>query len=378
VGVVAPPWIPVPPPAYGGTEAVIADLARGLVERGHDVRLFTVGSSTCAATYGHFFREPAVPLGDSVAEAAHVLAAYEALADVDVIHDHTVLGPLLGPRGRRHRTPLVSTVHGPFTRLTRPIFAEVARRAAVVAISRDHASRAGIVPVAATIHHGIDLDDYGPGPGGGQDLVFVGRMSPDKGVHRAVRIARGAGRRLRIIAKMREPEERAYFESAVRPLLDHRDEWPQELPLPARRAAIGSALGLLNPITWPEPFGLVMAESLALGTPVIAFPAGAAPEIVDDGLTGFLVPDEQAAARAVDRLGEIDRRTCRAVAEERFGLARMARDYEALYVAAASGGLVPAPGTALLGPSLLGPSLPGPGLRGHPGLRGPGLRARPV
>jgi glycosyltransferase involved in cell wall biosynthesis len=269
-----------------------------------------------------------------------------------VIHDHTVLGPLVAPRTRRRTPPVVTTVHGPFTRLTRPIFAQVARTAAVVAISRDQASRAREVPIAAIIHHGIDLDAYAPGPGGGDYLVFVGRMSPDKGVHRAVRIARAAGRPLRIIAKMREPAEREYFESAVRPLLDHRDEWPLELPPAERREVMGSARGLLNPITWPEPFGLVMAESLAVGTPVIAFLSGAAPEIVDDASTGFLVADEDAAACAVDRLGEIDRRACRAVAEERFGLARMARDYEALYASVASGGLVPAPRTTLLGTAL--------------------------
>lgn len=352
IGVVAPPWIPVPPPAYGGTEAVIADLARALTDRGHDVHLFTVGASTCPVARDHLFAEPAEPLGDAISEAAHVLAAHEALTGMDVIHDHTVLGPLLASRTGRRTTPVVTTVHGPFTALTRRIFAAVSRRAAVVAISRDQASRAGTVPVAATIHHGIDLDAYRPGPGGGDHLVFVGRMSPDKGVHRAVRIARAAGRPLRIIAKMHEPSEREYFESAVRPLLDRRDEWPLELAPAERRAVIGSALGLVNPITWPEPFGLVMAESLAVGTPVIAFPSGAAPEIVDDGCTGFLVADEDAAARAVDRLDEIDRRRCRVVAEERFGMARMARDYEALYASVASGGLVPVPGSTLLGTAL--------------------------
>ena len=229
-----------------------------------------------------------------IPEAAHVLAAYDALADVDIIHDHTVLGPLVAGRRGIRQPPVVTTNHGLFTSQTRRIFAEVARHASIVAISHSQALASGGIPIAAVIHHGIDLEVYQPGPGDGGYLLFVGRMCADKGVHLAVRIARRAGQRLVIVAKMREPAERAYFEQRVRPLLEPGDEMPAELPLESRLELMRGAAALLNPITWREPFGLVMVEALASATPVLAFPNGAAPEIVDQGRTGYLCRDESA------------------------------------------------------------------------------------
>ena len=331
IGLIAPPWIPVPPPAYGGTEEVIDNLARGLAALGHDVRLFTVGESTCPVPRQWLYRSPAEPMGDHFREAAHVLAAYQALADTDIIHDHTDLGPLLaGRRGISH-PPIVTTIHGPVTSRNRRTLAEAARHASIVAISRAHARSFGDIPVAAVIHHGIDLDAYTPGPGTGGYLLFTGRMSPDKGVHHAVRVARRAGWPLVITAKIREPAERAYFDQQVRPLLGPDDDMLAEQPLAARVELMRHAAALLNPITWPEPFGLVMAEALAAATPVLAFPNGAAPEIIDHGRTGYLCRDEDEMTAAAAHIGEIDRRQCRAAAEQRFSLARMAADYERLY-----------------------------------------------
>lgn len=343
VGLIAPPWVPVPPVAYGGTEAVIDNLARGLVRLGHQVRLFTVGESTCPVPTDHLFARAAAPLGQTVPEAAHVLAAYESLADVDVIHDHTIVGPLVGAWAGPETPPVVTTNHGLFTEATRRIFARIATSAAVVAISADQARRSGVVPVAAVIHHGIDLDAYQPGTGAGGHLVFVGRMSADKGVHRAVRIAHAAGRPLRIISKMREPEERQYYETMVRPMLSADDEAPEELPFDDRVAVVQAAVALVDPISWPEPFGLVMAESLAMGTPVIAYPNGAAPEIVTPGRTGYLCPNESTAARAVAMLDHIDRRACREDAENRFSLDLMARKYVALYERVMDRPVIPSP-----------------------------------
>lgn len=331
IGLVAPPWIPVPPPTYGGTEAVVANLARGLTERGHDVTLFTVGDSTSPVRSAHLFEHGIHPFGQTIPEAAHVLAAYDALRGVDLIHDHTTLGALVAARSGLRTPPVVVTNHGTFTPLTRPILREIARTASVVAISRDQAARAGDVPVAAVIHHGVDLDTYRVGPGGDEHLVFVGRMSPDKGVAEALVIAHAAGRPLQIVSKMRDPEEREYFESRVRPLLARGDEHLDEPGVAERVALVGRASGLLNPILWPEPFGLVMAESLASGTPVVARRAGAAPEIVTPGRTGFLFRTDPEAVVAVGRLPEIDRGACRAEAERRFSLARMAADHERLY-----------------------------------------------
>jgi glycosyltransferase involved in cell wall biosynthesis len=332
VGLIAPPWLPVPPPAYGGTEAIVDNLARGLQAAGHDVLLFTIGESTCPVPRDHLFERGVEPFGQTVPEAAHVLAAYERMKvqDVDLVHDHTVLGPLLAPWAAGG-PPLVTTNHGPFTDVTRPVLARIAERAAIVAISYDHARRAREVPVTGVIHHGIDLGVYRPGTTVGDYAVFVGRMSPDKGVDRAVRIAHRAGRPLRIVTKMREPEEREYFEQVVEPLLSRDDQYLDELELEERVTVVQSAACLVNPIRWAEPFGLVMAEALAVGTPVIAYPHGSAAEIVTHGQTGFLVSSEEEAATALGAIDRIDRTLCRRDAEARFSVERMTRDHVALY-----------------------------------------------
>ncbi len=331
IGLIAPPWVPVPPIRYGGTEAVIDDLARALVRNGHDVRLFTVEDSTCPVPRSWHFSEVPQPMGTTVAEAAHVLAAYEAFADVDVIHDHTILGPLVAG-GRSGMPPVVTTTHGAFTDDVRVIYREIARNATIVAISHSQRESAPEVPVAAVIHHGIDLEKYPYGDEVGDYVMFVGRMSPDKGVDRAIRIARAAGRPLVVVSKTREPGERDYFAASVQPLLGDDVRLFDEIPASERIALLRSAVALVNPISWPEPFGLVMAEALACGTPVLAFPNGAAPEIIDDGKTGYLCSDEAAMTSALMSVDELDRRACRYAAETRFNMARMASDYEELYL----------------------------------------------
>jgi glycosyltransferase involved in cell wall biosynthesis len=331
IGLIAPPWLPVPPPAYGGIEHVVDGLAKGLRELGHEVRLFTVGESTCPVPREYLYPRGLEPIGAGVPEAAHALAAYEAFADVDIIHDHTILGPLLAGSRKIRRPPVVTTNHGPFTPQTRPIFADIARHSSIVAVSHSHAQSAGGIPIAAVIHHGIDLQVHRPGTGNGGYLLFVGRMSPDKGVHHAVRVARRAGQRLMIAAKMREPAERAYFEKQVRPLMQPGDDMPAEQPLAVRLELMRSAAALLNPITWAEPFGLVMVEALAAATPVLAFPNGAAPEIIDVGRTGYLCHDESEMIAAVGRVPQIQRNQCRTAAEQRFSVKRMALDYQRLY-----------------------------------------------
>lgn len=328
IGLIAPPWIPVPPTTYGGTEVVVDNLARGLAAQGHDVRLFTVGESTCPVPRSWYFDRAVQPTGTTVPEAAQALAAYEELADCDVIHDHTVVGPLTWARTRSGPT-VVTTNHGEFTGPMRAIYGAMTGRIAVVAISHAQRRSAPEIRVAAVIHHGIDLDRYTYGPGGGGYLLFVGRMNPDKGVHDAILVARRAGRRIVVVAKMWEEPERVYFDRQVRPLLGPDVELLLEATPDECVTLIRHADALLNPIQWPEPFGLVMAEALACGTPVLAFPNGAAPEIVDHGRTGFLHRDEEALASAP--IDAIDRRACRAAAEQRFSLERMARDHDRLY-----------------------------------------------
>jgi glycosyltransferase involved in cell wall biosynthesis len=331
VGLVAPPWLPVPPGAYGGTEKVIDNLARALQALGHDVVLFTVGTSTCPVERLWLYDSPEPRMGSTQAELAHTIAAYDALADagVDVIHDHTVVGPFVA-RGRSGLPPVAITHHGPFDDAARRIFVQAARTTAVVSISHHQRSSAPEVPVSAVIHHGIDLDTYAPGPGG-EDLMFIGRMSPDKGVPDAIRVARQAGRRLRVVSKMWEPSEIAFFEQEVQPLLGD-DIDVHACGDPAEQIALlQTSAALLNPIQWHEPFGLVMAEALGCGTPVLAFPNGAAPEIVDHGITGFLCADESGMVEAVAALHELERETCRQAAERRFGAQRMAVEHLALY-----------------------------------------------
>jgi glycosyltransferase involved in cell wall biosynthesis len=336
IGLVAPPWVSVPPSRYGGTESVIDNLARGLVDRGHEVMLYTVGTSTCPVQKQWLFDEPAVPIGAGELEAAHVLAAYTSFtADVDVLHDHTALGPLLAPAltaAASACVPVVLTLHGPPTDPARRLLlSHAARNAALVAISRSQRRSAPDLPFARVIHHGVDLDLHKPGPGGGGYVMFVGRMSPDKGVHRAVDIARRAGMPLVIAAKMWEQVEIDYFRAEVEPRLHDDVELLVDADREHRVELLGRAEALLNPICWAEPFGLVMAEALACGTPVAGSPYGAAPEIVVDGVTGFLRESDDELVEVLGRVGELDREACRLAAVERFSIERMARDHEGLY-----------------------------------------------
>lgn len=331
IGLVAPPWLPVPPGGYGGTEKVIDNLARALQELGHDVVLFTVGTSTCPVPRLWLYDTPEPRMGTTAVELAHTITAYDAMLDagVDIIHDHTVVGPFVtgGPAGL---PPVVITHHGPFDDAARIIFRRLALTAAVVGISHHQRSSAPDVPVSAVIHHGIDLDTYSFGPGG-DDLMFIGRMSPDKGVPEAIRIARRAGRRLRVLSKMWEPCEVAFYEKEVQPLLGDDIEVHDCADPSDQIALLQTSAALLNPIRWHEPFGLVMAEALACGTPVLAFPKGAAPEIVDHGVTGFLCGDEAGMVDAVAAVPSLQRRSCRQAAEQRFSAQRMGLEHLALY-----------------------------------------------
>ncbi|HEX8002899.1 MAG TPA: glycosyltransferase family 4 protein [Mycobacteriales bacterium] len=328
IGIVAAPWLPVPPLGYGGSEAVIDSLARGLVRAGHEVVLYATGDSTCPVERRSYHPLGVTPMGSILGETSHVLAAYDALHDCDVIHDHTLLGPLLTTR---HRVPIATTNHAPFTDEIRALYTAVTPAVSLVAISHAQRASAPEIRVARVIHHGVDTDDVPVGDGAGGYLLFLGRMSSDKGVHRAIAIARAAGVPLRIAAKMRDEAEVAYFDGVVRPLLGPDVEFLGEVAPDERAELLGSAMALVNPIGWPEPFGMVMIESLATGTPVLTFALGAAPEIVDHGVTGFLGSDVVSLATAVGRLGEIDRRRCRAVVEQRFSADRMVAEHVELY-----------------------------------------------
>lgn len=335
IGIIAPPWVQVPPPAYGGTEAMLDVLARGLESAGHEVVLFATGDSTCAVAVRSVHpTATGVNGGGPLAELRQVIAAYDELSDCDVIHDHTLSGPLYAARFPHQ--PVVTTNHGPFDEGLTALYRAATARVPLVAISHHQASTATDVPVAAIIHHGVDVASFPAGDGRGGYALFVGRMTPDKGVDTAIRAAREAGVPLLIAAKMREEPEIAWFRDQIQPLLGGDVEFVGEVGGADKLELMASASCLLNPIRWPEPFGLVMIEALACGTPVIATPWGAAPEIVDDGRTGFLRTGHDALVEALQRVGELDRSTCRVTAKERFSAERMVQDHVALYRRVAS------------------------------------------
>lgn len=251
IAIVAPPWLPVPPPAYGGTENVLDALARGLRNAGHEVLLCTTGDSTCPVERVFAF-EKAVGIGrgSSVDEIRHVTYAYSRLEDVDVVHDHTLVGPLHS--AAFPGLPVVTTNHGPFNADLIDLYRTISGRVPVVAISRHQASTALGVSIAAVVHHGVSLHDFPVGRGGGGYALFLGRMHSGKAPHVAARIARKAGIPLRIAAKMSEPDERAYFEAMVRPLLSNEITFVGEVDRQTKLELLGGAECLLNPIAWPN------------------------------------------------------------------------------------------------------------------------------
>jgi glycosyltransferase involved in cell wall biosynthesis len=330
IAIIAPPWVPVPPSGYGGIEVVLDTLARGLDAAGHDITLFTTGDSTCPVKKVWLFETARgiAAAGPSV-ELSHVMASYDLASQFDIVHDHTLTGPVYVDRFPW--LPVVTTNHGPFLSELGPIYQAVSNRVPVIAISHHQASTGRGVNIAGVIHHGVDLGDLPVGIGDGDYALFLGRMNPDKGVHHAVEAARSAGVPLKVAAKMSEPAEVDYYNSVVKPLLGGDIEYIGEVGRSDKLQLLGEATCLLNPINWPEPFGMVMIEALATGTPVIATREGSAPEIVDDGVTGYVVGNRNELAEALSKVSGIDRFACRKAAEERFSAERMVADHVAVY-----------------------------------------------
>jgi glycosyltransferase involved in cell wall biosynthesis len=334
IGMIVPPWIPVPPPGYGGIEEMAAALCRALTRAGHEVVLVGHPDSTAGDEQRTVIPTGAEgPIGTSATELAHVIGAYELLDDVDVIHDHTMVGPFAAA-AIGSTTPIVVTSHGPFDSMTIPMFRRMAEHARIIAVSASQASAAPDLPIGGVVHHGLDLADWPLGDGSGCYVLFLGRMHPDKGIDRAVKLTRAAGRRLLIAAKMREPLERQYFADCVEPLLGDDVEFLGEVGAREKRRLLAGAEALLNPIRWAEPFGMVMLEALACGTPVLAPPLGAASEIVVDGVTGALGPDA-VLVEAMRDLSRFDRTACRCDVQRRFSIEGTACGYVAQYRVAA-------------------------------------------
>jgi glycosyltransferase involved in cell wall biosynthesis len=332
VGLIAPPFVAVPPTDYGGTEAVMGELAVGFQAAGHEVLLFTTGDATCPVP-----RRWAYPqaqgqrIGMAAPELRQVMCAYEAMAEFepDIVHDHTIIGPVCSVRYPELR--VVTTVHNSLDGELGDIYETLPPRVAVVAISEAQAKAASQIPVAGIIHHGVDASRFRFGTGNGGYCLFLGRMSPDKGAAQAIEAARKAGVPLILAGKLRGPEEVAYYEEEVKPHLGEDVRYVGEAPELRKLELLANARCLLFPIRWNEPFGMVMIEAMASGTPVLAFPEGAAPEVVKNGNTGFLCEDVDAMADAIWRVGEIDRGACRDAVEGYFSTQRMVREYVGLF-----------------------------------------------
>ena len=339
IGLVTGPWIPVPPATYGGTERVVDTLARGFADAGHEVLLAAPADSTCPVQLVAGMRPTDYGgLGTTLSELSHVVRAYEELQEVDVIHDHTMAGPLY--LHRPGGVPVATTIHGPLHAQAVDIYRAAARKGAVIAISRDQALNAPEVPVTRVIHHGMDLSAVPVGTGSGGYLCFVGRSCPDKGLLEAITIARQAGLHLKIAVKMREPEEVRYFREVIEPMLGPNEDFVGEVDDARKYRLMGEAIAFLNPIQWAEPFGLVMIEALATGTPVIGTAIGSAPEIVDHGRTGFLATTTELAA-LVPAAAALDRAACRKDVEDRFSAQRMVAEHLELYGQLIEGRLAP-------------------------------------
>jgi glycosyltransferase involved in cell wall biosynthesis len=330
---VAPLYECVPPKLYGGTERVVAYLTDELVRLGHDVTLFSSGDSKTLAKH--------VPIGRSATRldpdcrdplARHFVLlerVFSRVHEFDIVHFH--IDYLHFPLSRRHGEPNLTTLHG---RLDLPDLAYLYDEyveMAVVSISNSQRKPLPGLNWQGTVYHGVPLDLYSFHERPQGYLAFCGRISPEKRPDRAIRIAERAGVKLLLAAKV-DAADREYFEDVIRPMLSSPwVEYIGEVGDSEKAEFLGNARALLFPIEWPEPFGLVMIESMACGTPVIAYDYGSVPEVVDDGVTGFIVRSEEEAVRAIDRAPSLDRRRCRETFERRFSARRMTQDYLALY-----------------------------------------------
>ena len=329
----APPWFPLPPRGYGGIELVVHALAEGLSARGHEVTLFAPeGSTSAAEVVSPLQPAGAEQIGDAWADAYQALTAIRWRDSFDVIHDHTIVGPALAavlPPG----PPVVHTVHGAWTAQTERYYRLVHERVALVAISDAQRRANATLEFAATIPNGIDLGAYPADDGQQRDdyLVYIGRAANDKAPDDAIRLARLAGRPLKLVCKQAEPDEVEYWDEFVRPLLGDDIEVIVEVNHDEKLDLLLHGSAFVFPIRWEEPFGLVVIEAMACGMPVVARPGGAVADLVVEGETGFLDDDLERLAEALGRIGEISPAACRERVARNFSSEVMIERYEELF-----------------------------------------------
>ncbi len=341
IAVVAPVWYTVPPRGYGGIELVCSLVADGLADRGEDVTLFASGGSTSAAEIVSPFEEPPDPalLGNVWFEASHALSTYLRADGFDVVHDHSgIVGPALAAV-LEGRPPVVHTLHGPWTEPARRYYSLLHDRVHLVAISESQRADFDEIDYAATVHNGISLDDYPFVAEKDDYLVYLGRSNPDKGPALAVEVAKRAGLPLKMIVKKSELFEIDYWDHVVAPQLTDDVEVYENAPLELKAELLGKARAMVFPIRWSEPFGLVMVEAMACGTPVVTAPLGAAPELVDEGVTGFLRHSIDDMVAVLERIDEIDPRACRDRVSRHFSADSMVDGYLEVFRRVTSGHL---------------------------------------
>ena len=346
---IAPLYEPVPPRLYGGTERVVANLVDALVALGHDVTLFASGDTWTRAHHvsmrSRSLRLDPAPLKSDVAAHLTMLSRVRARSnEFDVLHFHVDL--LHFPFFDSISGRTLTTLHGRLDIADLSDFYRSWPQFPLVSISENQRRPLPFAHWVATVHHGIPAERFSPSTAPGRHLVFVGRISPEKRPDRAIEIASRAGLPLKIAAKI-DPVDRAYFRATIEPMLRRPGvEFVGEVSDREKNELMGGAAALLFPIDWPEPFGLVMIEAMACGTPVIAWDNGAVREIIDEGETGFIVDSIEGALGAIGRLPMIDRRRVRAMFERRFSATTMARKYIEVYAGlnrVACGGPVPVP-----------------------------------
>ena len=332
IAVIAPPWYSVPPSGYGGIEWVVSLLADGLTDRGHEVTLFAPpGSETDARLVSPLHEEPpSDAIGDPWYEASHVVSVYEHGDEFDILHDHT--GPVGVSVGAMSDCPTVHTLHGPFTDQTSMLYRRIARRHWFVAISESQKSMAPQnLRWAGVVYNGIPTDRYPFREDKDDFLFFLGRADEEKAPHLAIEAARLAGRRLVMCVTTKNERERSYWAANVEPILGDDVEVHGECTHDQKADLLARAAALVFPIQWDEPFGLVMTEANACGTPVVAWRNGSVPEVVADGETGFIVSSVEEMAAAIDRVGDLDPHAMRARVKERFSAEAMVAGYERVY-----------------------------------------------